>query len=60
MRQDIDRRVGEEIDVVAAALERALDVTGIECVEKIQHALPMKLFDHSFLRRCCTRLASAL
>ena len=40
MRQDVDRRVGDEIDVVVAARQRALDIAGIERLEKIQHALP--------------------
>ena len=57
MRQDIDRRVGEEIDVIGAARQRALDVAGIEHVEKIQHALPMKFVNHFLLRRCWARLA---
>jgi hypothetical protein len=48
MGEDIDRRVGEEIDVVAAVRQRALDIAGIECVEKIQHALPSQILDHGF------------
>ena len=39
MRQDIDRRVGEEFDVVGAALQRGFDVAGIHDVEEIQHVL---------------------
>src|ERR1035437_8254002 len=35
MRQDIDRRVGDEIDVVAAAGQCALDVAGIIRIEQI-------------------------
>ena len=57
MRQDIDRRVGDEIDIVGAAGQRALDVAGIEDIEKIQHTLPMKIVDHFLLRRCWARLA---
>ena len=57
MRQDIDRRVGDEIDVVAAAGQGALDIAGIERLEKIQHALPVKVPDHVFLRRCWAELA---
>ena len=57
MRQDIDRRVGEEIDIIGAAGQRALDIAGIENFEKIQHALPMKIVNHFLLRRCWARLA---
>ena len=39
MGQDIDRGVGEEFDVVGAALQRGLDVAGIQDVEEIQHVL---------------------
>ena len=52
MRQDIDRRVGEELDIIGAAGQRALDVAGIEHFEKIQHPLPMKFINHFLLRRC--------
>jgi adenosine/AMP kinase len=48
MRQNIDRRIGDEIDVVAAARQRALDIAGIKFIEKIQHALPVKILDHVF------------
>ncbi len=46
MRQDVDRRVAEEIDVVRAALQRGLDIAGREIVEKGQHALAVGLLDH--------------
>ena len=39
MGQDIDRRIGEEFDVVGAALQRGFDVAGIQDVEEIQHVL---------------------
>ena len=57
MRQDIDRRVGEEIDIVGAARQRALDIAGIEIIEKVQHALPVESLDHFLLRRCWAQLA---
>jgi hypothetical protein len=34
MRQDVDRGVGEEFDVVGAALQRGFDVAGIQDVEE--------------------------
>src|SRR6202022_248745 len=46
MRQDVDRRVDEEFDIVGAALQRALDVAGIIDIEKVQHALPMQFLGH--------------
>jgi hypothetical protein len=52
MRQDIHRRVGDEIDVIAAAGQCALGIAGIEHFEKIQHALPVKILGHGVLRRC--------
>ncbi len=52
MRQDLDRRVGKELDVIGAAGQGALDVAGIEHFEKIQHALPMQAINHFLLRRC--------
>ena len=42
MRQDVDRRVGDELDVVGAAGERAFDIAGIVDLEEIQHALAVK------------------
>jgi len=48
MRQDVDRRIGEKIDVVGAAGQRVLNVAGIEHVQKIQQALPVKLLNHFF------------
>src|SRR5260370_35872372 len=42
MRQDIDRRVSEEIDVLAATGQGALDIAGIEFGVKILHALAVK------------------
>ena len=45
MRHDVDRGVGDEIDIVTAAGQRALDIAGVECFEKIQHALPVEWFD---------------
>src|SRR3984957_5778705 len=46
MRQDIDRRGGDEIDIVGAARQRALDVAGIERVEKVHHALAVEILWH--------------
>jgi hypothetical protein len=46
MRQDVDRCVSDEIDVVGTASERAFNIAGIERIEKIQHALAVKLIDH--------------
>jgi hypothetical protein len=58
MRQDIDRRVGDEIDVVGAVPQRGLDIAGREIIEKLKHALAVELFDHFVvLRRCWARLA---
>src|ERR1041385_7741463 len=58
MRQYVDRRVGEEIDVVAAAPQRRGEVAGIERLEKIQDALPVEIFGHCcFSRRRSPRLA---
>ena len=56
MRQDVDRRVGGEHDVVAAAGERTFEVARIERLEKIQYPLPVEIlpveiFGHFFLRR---------
>ena len=51
MRQDLDRRMRNEIDVVAAAGERALEVPRIERLEEIQHVLPVKFVNHVFLPR---------
>jgi hypothetical protein len=48
MRQDVDRRVGDKIDVVAAAGKRALEISRIERIEEIQHALPVKIVSHIF------------
>jgi hypothetical protein len=48
MRQNIDRGVGDEIDVIAAEGQRARDIAGIEHIEKIQYALPVELFDQCF------------
>jgi hypothetical protein len=56
MRQDIDRGVGEEIDIVGATRQRAFDVSGIEDLEKVQHALTVKIRRHPVLRRRSTRL----
>jgi hypothetical protein len=39
MRQDIDRGVGKEFDVVGAALQGRFDVAGIHDAEEIQHVL---------------------
>jgi hypothetical protein len=47
MRQDVDRSVGEELDVVAAMSQRTLDIAGIEHVEKIQYALAAQSLGHS-------------
>jgi hypothetical protein len=47
MRQDVDRGVGEEFDVVGAALQRRFDVAGIQDVEKIQHVLTIWSLGHS-------------
>ena len=53
MREDVDRGVGDEFDIVGAARQRAFDVAGIEYVEEIQHALPMQGLGHAvFLRGC--------
>jgi hypothetical protein len=41
MGKDVDRGVGDEIDIVAAAVERRLDVAGVEGIQKIQDALPI-------------------
>jgi hypothetical protein len=57
MRQDIDRRIGEKLDVVAAMGQGSLDIAGGEHLEKSQHALPMKIPVHLSLRRSCTRFA---
>ena len=57
MRQDIHRRIGKEVDVVGAARQRALDIAGVEDLEKIHHALTVKFLGHVVLRRCWTRLA---
>src|SRR5882757_560643 len=46
MRQQIDRGVGGEFDVVGAARQRAVDVAGIKHFEEIQHALTVKLRGH--------------
>jgi len=35
----------------------AFDIAAIERLEEIQHALPVKVPDHVFLRRCWARLA---
>ena len=60
MRQDINRRVGEEINVIAAKRQRPLDIAGIKGLDQIDHALPVKFFDHLFfLHRCWTRLAKS-
>ena len=42
MRQDVDRRVGEEIDVVRAVRQRALDIAGLEIIERREHALAVE------------------
>jgi hypothetical protein len=47
MRQDVDRRVGEEFDVVGAARQRGFDVAGIQDVEEIQHVLTIWSLGHS-------------
>ena len=47
MRQDIDRGVGEEFDVVGAARQRGFDVAGIQDVEEIQHVLTIWSLGHS-------------
>jgi hypothetical protein len=57
MRQNVDRRMGDEIDVVIAARQRALDIAGIESLEEIQHALPVEIFGHFFSAGVRSRLA---
>jgi hypothetical protein len=47
MRQDVDRGVGEEFDVVGAALQRGFDVAGIQDIKEIQYALTMRFLGHS-------------
>ena len=49
MREDIDRGVGEEFDVVGAVRQRAFNVAGIQDIEEIQHALTMRSLGHSSL-----------
>ena len=52
MRQQVDRRVGGEGDVVGAARQRAVDIAGIEYIEVVQHALTIKIRGHPLrLRR---------
>ena len=46
MRQDVDRRGGDEFDIVGAARQRALDVAGVVRGEQVQHALTVQLFTH--------------
>ena len=53
MRQDIDRCVGEKIDVVAAERQGALDIAGIERVEQLDHASAVKFFHHRFASAAC-------
>ena len=47
MRQEVDRGVGEEFDVVGAARQRGFDVAGIQGVEKVQHELTIRCLGHS-------------
>ena len=47
MRQDVDRGVGEELDVIGAARQRGFDVAGIQGVEKVQHELTIRCLGHS-------------
>jgi hypothetical protein len=47
MGQDIDRRMGDEIDVVRAAGERTLEVAGVEGIVKFHDALTMQFLDHA-------------
>jgi len=52
MGHEIDRGVGDEIDIVGAARQRAFDVAGIIDFEEVQHALPMQVLGHPvFLHR---------
>ena len=46
MGKQIDRGVGDELDVVGAARQRGLDIAGIVDFEEIQHALPVKILGH--------------
>jgi hypothetical protein len=41
MGKDVDRGVRDEIDIVAAASQRALDVAGVKGAQEIQDALPV-------------------
>jgi hypothetical protein len=52
MRQDIDGRIAEKLDIVGAAGQGSLDVAGREHIEKVQHTLPVQIVDHFLLRRC--------
>jgi len=45
MRQHVDRGMGEEVDILGAAGQRALDVAAAEGFEQMQHALPVQRFD---------------
>src|SRR3954452_14641147 len=50
VRQHVDRRVGEEVDVFGAARQRGLEIAVRDGVEQMQHALAIELLDRHSAR----------
>ena len=58
MRQQVDRRIGEEVDVVGAERERALGVARIEGLEEFENGLARRIVGHG--AQTCASSAAAL
>src|SRR5579872_1522015 len=51
MRQDIDRRVGENVDIIAAKRQRPFDISSVKCLDQFDDTQFVEVFGHSLLRR---------